>query len=156
MKLVLFDLGSTLEDRNVLLPGALQLLQDISALCDDDGDPVLLALGSDFDAPAEKYYDIIEKLGIRSFFEPVTARVTLSGEVGVRKPAEEFFAAAVTKAEPALTFEDVMFVTENRTHVQAARMLGMHAIQVRPPGGAGGDVSSLSELLPHIREFVGS
>lgn len=53
MKLVLFDLGSTLEDRDVLLPGALQLLQDISALCDDDGDPVLLALGSDFDAPAE-------------------------------------------------------------------------------------------------------
>ena len=68
MKLVLFDLGSTLEDRGVLLPGALQLLQDISVLCDDDGDPVLLALGSDFDAPAEKYYDIIEKLGIRSFF----------------------------------------------------------------------------------------
>ena len=156
MKLVLFDLGRTLEDHDVLLPGALRVLQDISALCDDNGDPVLLALGSDFDAPADEYYDIIENLGIRSFFEPVTARVTLSGEVGAHKPAKEFFTAAVTKADPALTFEDVMFVTENRTHVQAARMLGMHAIQVRPPGGTGGDVSSLTELLPHIREFVGS
>ena len=32
----------------------------------------------------------------------------------------------------------------------------MHAIQVRPPGGSGGDVASLIELLPHVREFVGA
>ena len=83
-------------------PARCRRLQDISALRDGDGDPVLLALGSDFDAPAEQYYDIIENLGIRSFFEPVTARVTLSGEVGTHKPAKEFFAAAVTKADPGL------------------------------------------------------
>ena len=42
MKLVLFDLGQTLEDHDVLLPGALQALEDISALRDRDGTPVLL------------------------------------------------------------------------------------------------------------------
>ena len=42
MKLVLFDLGQTLEDHDVLLPGALQALEDISALRDGDGEPVLL------------------------------------------------------------------------------------------------------------------
>jgi hypothetical protein len=156
MKLVLFDLGQTLEDHDVLLPGALQALEDLSALRDRDGTPVLLALGSDFDAPAQQYYDIIENLGIRSFFEPVGARVTLSGEVGMYKPAEEFFAAAVTKADARLTFDDVLFVTENKAHVVAARGLGMQAIQVSPPGGSGGDVASLSELLPHVREFVGA
>jgi Peptidase family M28 len=156
MKLVLFDLGQTLESHDVLLPGALQALEDISALRDGDGNAVLLALGSDFDAPAQQYYDIIENLGIRSFFEPVSARVTLSGEVGTHKPAKEFFVAAVTKADPDLTFDDVLFVTENKAHVVAARTLGMHAIHVRPPGGGGGDVASLIELLPHVREFVGA
>src|SRR6478752_1712706 len=107
MKLVLFDLGQTLEDHDVLLPGALHALEDISALRDGDGKSVLLALGSDFDAPAQQYYDIIENLGIRSFFEPVSARITLSGEVGTNKPAKEFFAAAVMKADPGLTFDDV-------------------------------------------------
>ncbi len=156
MKLVLFDLGQTLENRDVLLPGALQALQDISTLRDGDGDAVLLALGSDFDAPAQQYYDIIENLGIRSFFEPVSTQVTLSGEVGMHKPAKEFFAAAVTKADSGLTFDDVLFVTENEDHVVAARTLGMHAIQVRPPDGSGGDIASLIELLPHVREFVGA
>jgi Peptidase family M28 len=156
MKMVLFDLGETLESQGALLPGALQALEDISAMRDCDRKPVLLALGSDFDGPAQQYYDVIENLGIRAFFEPVTARVTLSGEVGMRKPAKEFFGAAVTKADPGLTFDDVLFVTENRAHVVAARTLGMHAIQVRPPGGGGGDVASLIELVPQVRDFVGA
>src|SRR3954451_15933439 len=111
MKIVLFDLGQTLENHDALLPGALQALEDISALRDRDGKPVLLAVGSDFDEPAQQYYDILGNLGIRSFFEPVSARVTLSGEVGMHKPAKEFFVAAVTKADPGLTFDDVLFVT---------------------------------------------
>lgn len=156
MKMVLFDLGQTLEDGDVLLPGARQALEDISALRDGDDEPVLLALGSDFDEPAEQYYDIIENLGIRSFFEPVASRVTLSGEVGTHKPAREFFAAAVAKADPGLAFDDVLFVTENRSHVAAARALGLHAIQVRPPGGSGGDLASLGDLLPHVRDFAGA
>jgi len=72
------------------------------------------------------------------------------------KPANEFFEAAVATADAGLTFDDVLFVTENEAHVVAARTLGMHAIQVRPPGGGGGDVASLIELLPHAREFVGT
>jgi len=98
---------------------------------------------------------VIESLGIRSFFESVSARVTLSGEVGMYKPANEFFEAAVATADAGLTFDDVLFVTENEAHVVAARTLGIHAIQVRQ-GGGGGDVASLIELLPHAREFVGT
>ena len=67
MKLVLFDLGQTLESDDVLLPGALHALEDILALRDGDGNGVLLGVGSDFDAPAQQYYDIIENLGIRRF-----------------------------------------------------------------------------------------
>ena len=82
MRMVLFDLGQTLEDHDVLLPGALQALEDMSTWRDADGNPVLLALGWGFDAPAQHSYDVIESLGIHSFFESASARVTLSGEVG--------------------------------------------------------------------------
>ncbi|MFV8053246.1 M20/M25/M40 family metallo-hydrolase [Mycobacterium sp. 48b] len=156
MKLVLFDLGQTLEDGDALLPGALQALTDLAELRDEDGIPVLLGLASDFDEPAQHYYRILETLGIRGFFEPVNTHVTLSGEVGVHKPAREFFARAVAKANPALTFADVLFITENSAHVAAARALGLDAIQVRPPGEGGGDIGSLSELPSRVQDFIGA
>lgn len=150
MKLVLFDLGQTLEDGDGLVPGALTTLQRIAALRDDRGAPVQLGLASDFDEPAQQYYDLIENLGIREFFEPVGTHVALSGEVGAHKPAREFFEAAIGKIDPGLTFADVFFVTENSAHVAAARTLGMTAVQ----SGSGGDVTSLTELVPHVQRFL--
>jgi hypothetical protein len=51
MKVVLFDLGKTLEDQDVLLPGARETLQTIQAMRDPSGETVALALVSDFDMP---------------------------------------------------------------------------------------------------------
>jgi hypothetical protein len=46
MKVVLFDLGKTLEDRDVLLPGARETLQAIQAIRYSNGEAVVLTLGS--------------------------------------------------------------------------------------------------------------
>jgi hypothetical protein len=46
MKVVLFDLGKTLEDGDVLLPGAREILQAIQAMRDFNGEGVVLTLGS--------------------------------------------------------------------------------------------------------------
>jgi len=163
VKLILFDLGQTLEDRDALLPGARKTLQAIRGLRDGNGPAALLGLVSDFDMPADpsevpsiqqRYYALLDHLGIRSFFEPVAERVTLSTEVGVFKPDEAVFRAAVTKADPALGFSDVLFVTENRDHVLAARHLGLAAVHLRGPGQADGEVDSLPDLVPVVREFV--
>ena len=164
MKLILFDLGQTLEDGDVLLPGAREVLEAVHALRDGNGAAALLGLVSDFDMPTEssevpeiqqQYYTLLDHLGIRSFFEPVAERVTLSTEVGASKPDEAVFRAAVTKADPALAFSDVLFVTENRGHVLAARRLGLAAAHLRGPGQTDGEVDSLADLLPVVREFVG-
>lgn len=163
MKMALFDLGDTLEREDVLLPGARQVLDDIAQLRDDSGDPVILGLGSDFTMPDEEttlaalqqeYYGIIGRLGIDQFFEPLAERVTLSSEVGVFKPDRAFFDAVVAKV--GVTFADVLFVTENAAHVRAARHLGLIAVQVRSPGGSGGDISSLAELLPLVHAHIHS
>src|SRR4051812_37263533 len=106
MRVVLFDLGNTLEDQDVdaLLPGALETLQAIQAMRAPGGEAAALALVSDFDTPdnpdqlpiiRRRYLEILDRLGIRSFFEPVEERVTLSSEVGVFKPDEKIFRAAI-------------------------------------------------------------
>jgi hypothetical protein len=46
MKVVLFDLGKTLEDRDVLLPSVPETLQAIRAIRYSNGEAVVLTLGS--------------------------------------------------------------------------------------------------------------
>lgn len=113
MKIVLFDLGDTLEHENILLPGAINTLSSIQNMKDDKNQPVALALISDFyeannpdelKARQNEYYEIIQSLGIRSFFEPVGKRVTLSTEVGVTKPDKKIFRVAVDKISDRYLF----------------------------------------------------
>jgi FMN phosphatase YigB (HAD superfamily) len=159
---VLFDLGDTLEHDDEPFPEARSTLEALRALRDEAGQPaVRLGLVSDFlepGSPAEipairrQYFAILDVVGIRDLFEPVEEHVTLSTEVGVRKPAEAIFRAAVEQG--GVGFPDTVFVTENRAHVLAARQLGLTAVQVKGPGQAGGDVLSLPELVPIVRDLV--
>jgi len=168
MKMVLFDLGNTLEDvvdrEDVLLPGAYETLEAIRTMQDSDGEAPILALVSDFGhIPAtpeqilssqKEYYKILENLGIRSFFEPVAQRVTLSTEVGKLKPAKEIFQVVIEKI-PGLHFADVIFITEDRSHVEAARSFEMQAIHFKGPGQIIGEIDNLIDSIPHIRRFLG-
>ncbi|MES1240433.1 MAG: hypothetical protein ABUT39_02335 [Acidobacteriota bacterium] len=163
MKAVLFDLGNTLEENDVLLPDALETLEEIAGLRSTGGEPAALGLVSDFLMPEDdgqiahirqEYFAILESLGIRSFFEPVERRVTLSTEVGVFKPDERIFRAALDKIEPNLAFADAMFITENPGHVNAARQLGMVAVAFRGPEATGG-VARLLDLIPRVVAFLG-
>jgi len=162
VKLVLFDLGNTLEENDVPLPGAREMLEATAALRDQSGQPaVRLGLVSDFFEPGapeeipqirEQYFAILDRIGIRDLFEPVNDHVTLSTEVGSAKPAEAIFRAATDRA--GATFAETLFITENLGHVLAARRLGMAALHFRGPGQTSGDVASLPELVPIIRAFA--
>jgi hypothetical protein len=163
VKLVLFDLGDTLESDGVLLPGAMETLETIASFRTGGEPAAVLGLVSDFHMPAQpsdvaiiqqQYYNLLDDLGIRPFFEPVAERVTLSTEVGVSKPDEAIFRAAASKAGPAVEFGDVLFVTENRSHVRAARLLGLVAVHVRGPAQAQGEVNTLAEVVPLVQAFL--
>jgi FMN phosphatase YigB (HAD superfamily) len=166
MKVILFDLGNTLEDqeRGILLPGAMRTLTQTRALRDSGGQAP--ALVSDFGetnatpaqirASQDEYYAILDRHGIRRFFEPVAKRVILSTEVGVLKPARKIFRAVIDRIEPSLGFADLFFVTERRAHVIAARALGLTAVHFKGPGEITGDVKHLPDLVPLIRTFLHS
>jgi Zn-dependent M28 family amino/carboxypeptidase len=163
VKLVLFDLGDTLESGGVLLPGAVETLEAIAALRTDGQPAAVLGLVSDFRMPAtpadvagiqQEYYSLLDDLGIRQFFEPVAERVTLSTEVGVFKPDQAVFRAAASKAGAAVEFGDVFFVTENSNHVVAARGLGLAAVHVRGPGQPHGEIDTLAGVVPLVQAFL--
>lgn len=166
MKVILFDLGNTLENtaKGVLLPGARETLEAIQGMKAGDGSSPVLALVSDFgEIPAtpaqikasrDEYLKILDVLDIRQFFEPVTQRITLSAEAGAVKPSPIIFRKAIDKISNQLPFKDVMFVTENEPHILAARKLEMNAIHFRGPGETSGDVTKLVSLIPRVLNFI--
>ena len=77
MKVVLFDLGDTLEHQDTLLPGAVETLTSISRIRDEDHQSVTMGLVSDFNMPQspaeipairQRYLAILDNLRIRDFF----------------------------------------------------------------------------------------
>lgn len=163
MRAVLFDLGHTLEVDDVLLPGAHEALRAVGRM-EADGEPVRLALLSDYRMPdgddgvsdiVAEYVGLLERLGIRDYFEPVAECVTLSTELGVFKPHPSLFRLAVDRVLPGAPDERAAFVTENGSHVAAARALGMTAIQVRPPGASEGELPGLLDVPARIAAAFG-
>ena len=165
MKVILFDLGRTLETDDVLLPGAADMLIAVAALRDASGKPLGMGLVSDFTMPRtaadipeirKEYIAILDNLKIRNFFEPVDRGVTLSTDAGVLKPDKRIFRAALDKFEVGLPFAAAMFVTENPAHVAAATALGMRGVHFKGPGQASGEIDELLDLVPLVRQFVAS
>jgi len=163
MRIVLFDLGNTLESDDALLPGAKETLEAIRDLRDCHGDPAVLALVSNYfpastpeesEALRQQYFGVLTKLGLRPYFEPLTRHVTLSTEVGVEKPDPKIFRAAIDKISPGAHFHQVFFVTEDLPHVKKARELGMMAVHFRGPGQTKGDVKKLLDLAPLVKQWI--
>jgi FMN phosphatase YigB (HAD superfamily) len=138
------------------MPGALELLSAVKDMRDHNGDAPALALVSDFpdNIPVEEYFALLRTLGIDTFFKPLTERVTLSSEVGVMKPNEKIFRAAIDKIHKDLPFQNVIFITEEPKHTAAARKLGMMTIRLKPAGETDGEVNSLFGMIPLIHLFV--
>lgn len=163
MRVVLFDLGQTLEDDGALLPGSRETLAALAAMRDAAGEAPVVALVSDYypaaspaeaEAHRQRYYRLLNDLGLDTFFTPLPARVTLSTDAGVEKPDEKIFRLALDKIRPGLPFTHAVFVTESAEHVRAARELGMAAIRVLGPGQAEAGIPRLDELLPHLERLL--
>src|SRR5215475_4865876 len=111
IKALLLDLGGTLIDaQEKVFPGVLDALRVIETFETAEHKPLVVCLVSDFTMPEPRteaaiaaafadYLKILDRTGLRSLFEPVDERVTLSTQVGMRKPAAALFQAALTRAK---------------------------------------------------------
>src|SRR5574339_323655 len=110
MKVILFDLGNTLEHNGSLIDGALEILEKNKS----------------------EYYTILENFHIKSFFEPVETNVILSTEVGHTKTEnpQRFFQTVIDKIGDT-SFPEIIFMTENELHIKSANSLKMKTIQLK-------------------------
>lgn len=158
MKVILFDLGNTLEHtlsgRDTIMPGALELLSELAVIKDKSGTPPVLALVSDYQGPSKEYYHLVDGLGFDKFFKPYEQKITLSNEVGFSKPDSRIFRAAIDKIETDLPYYNVVFVTENKDHIKEARKLGMMAIRFKVINEFGEGVENLPEMVHLIHLFI--
>jgi hypothetical protein len=80
-------------------------------------------------AAFQDYLAILDRVGLRAFFEPVDERVTLSTHAGVNKPDRRVFETALQRAKVSASIQEALFITEDAGHVRACRAMGMTALQ---------------------------
>jgi hypothetical protein len=141
IRALLLDLGGTLiGPDHAVFPGVPEALSVLDNLETQDHKPLITCLVSDFTMPSPatpaaigaafaEYLGILDKTGLREFFEPVEQRVTLSTHAGANKPAAVVFETAFKRAGIDGPITDALFITENAGHVAACRKLGMTALQ---------------------------
>jgi hypothetical protein len=143
IRVVMFDLGLTLiDEHNQPIDHVPEALAAISKFKTTDGKSLRSCLVSDFtmaEPPVtptklrqifEQYLDVLDQTGLRSFFEPVQRRVTLSTHADAQKPDRAVFEMALRRLRVRATLDECLFITENRAHIKAVRTkLRMKALQ---------------------------
>jgi FMN phosphatase YigB (HAD superfamily) len=167
-RVVLFDLGLTLIDAAERpFPHAVDALKTIQDLRTPDGAHLLTALVSDVDMPdppatpakikaiADRYAAVLDRTGLRPFFEPLQRRVTLSAHAGVFKPDRRIFETALRRLRTTASLAECVFLTENGEHVRAVReQLGMHALRFRAPAASDYDFEDWLQAPPLVAHLV--
>jgi FMN phosphatase YigB (HAD superfamily) len=159
VRVLILDLGNTLVAEGRTLPHVKEALKALSELDSATGQPLEIALVSDFHAavpptPATvqarfaEYLALLDGFGLRSFFEPVDQHVTLSTQAGVTKPDRRIYELALTRLGTDAGLADCLSITEDPGHVAACRALGMQALQF------GVDFDDWSQAPDMVRSLI--
>lgn len=165
----MFDLGETLIDaQKKPFPHVRTALGAIAGFRTAVGKPLASCLVSDYTMVPppctsaklrpvfDEYVGILAATGLRSFFEPVARRVTLSTHAGATKPAAAVFEKALSRLHVQAALTECLFVTENAAHVAAVRThLGMQALLFRTPGVTEFDFDDWSQAPALIAQRLG-
>ena len=156
IQILLLDLGDTLIRDNVLLPNVVEALTALGGFKTAAGEPLAMALVSDYKMPAPpptdakvkalfvEYLKLLDTFGLRSFFEPASQHVTLSTHAGVFKPDKRIFETALKRLAKPIDLARCLFITENAGHIAAAKALGMQALRFDADGAQGADFDDWS------------
>ena len=137
IRLMLFDLGETLIHDGAPFPHVLDALTTIAGFNADDGQRLALGIVSDYGSPQDwghedriqareaEFAAILRTAGIEAWFQPFERCVTISARAGVNKPDPRIFELAVHRSGLNAQLSECLFVTENVSHLLAARSLGL-------------------------------
>lgn len=168
LRVVMFDLGATLIDnRDHALPHVRAALEAIMAMRAAGNRPLATCVVSDFtlvpppSTPAkikpvfEAFLARFAGSGLQPLFEPVARRVTLSTHAGAMKPQRVVFETALKRLRSTATLAECLFITENASHVAAARRrLGMKALLFRAADATEFDFDDWAEAPALVARLI--
>jgi hypothetical protein len=168
IRVVMFDLGMTLVDANHRpFDHVEEALSAVAVFKAADGEPLRSCLVSDYTmvtppvtagkiaAIFNEYLTILDETGLRSFFEPVDQRVTLSTHAGAEKPNRKIFEKALQRLGASISLDECLFITENAAHISEARnTLAMKTMQFRSADSSSYDFDSWAEAPALIANLV--
>jgi beta-phosphoglucomutase-like phosphatase (HAD superfamily) len=140
VRVVVFDLGDTLVGATGPFPHVIETLTALRRVRLTDGGKLTMLLVSDFvDIPPpvtkskiaaarREYGALLHRMGLQTYFRPMTTRVTLSSDLGIRKPDRRLYQLALDRSGTHATFADCLVITENAAHISACRQLGMSTL----------------------------
>jgi hypothetical protein len=168
IRVVIFDLGMTLiDDTQHPFSHVEDALTAIAEFETADGDALRSCLVSDFAMPTppvtdakvtarfNEYLEVLDRSGLRAFFEPVEERVTLSSHAGVLKPDRKIFEKALQRLGANVSLDECLFITENASHIEAARTaLKMKTLRFRSTGSDEFDFDDWAEAPALVANLV--
>lgn len=166
IRVVMLDLGDTLVKDDRVLPHVPEALEALTKFETEKNASLILSLVSDYEMPAppatprkinsifNQYVAMLDKLGLKQFFEPVERRVTLSTNAGVLKPDPRIFKKAIQRLRLRIGLNNCLFVTENAEHVTACKSLGMTALLFDPTNSSHADFGDWVEAPLIIAKIV--
>lgn len=162
----MLDLGDTLVRGDTVLPHVPEALGVLTRFETKSTTSLVLSLVSDYDMPTppetprktraifNTYVAMLDKLQLKTFFEPVERRVTLSTHAGVLKPDPRIFKKAIQRLRLRIGLSECLFITENAEHVSRCRQMGMTALLFDTAGSLKGDFSDWAEAPLLIASIV--
>ncbi len=170
IKVIMFDLGGTLIDAsNRSLLHVNEALAAIAEFKTASGRLVRSCLVSDFTmvsppvtaaklaAIFRDYLAVLDQAGLRTLFEPVQKRVTLSTHAGVMKPDRRVFEVALRRLGSKASLAECLFITENAAHIEHARAsLKMSTLQFRAVGASRFDFDDWAQAPALIAHLLGA
>lgn len=170
IKVIMFDLGGTLIDAsNRSLPHVNEALTAIAEFKTASRRLVRSCLVSDFTlvpppVTAAKlavifrdYLAVLDRAELRTLFEPVQKRVTLSTHAGVMKPDRRVFEVALRRLGSKASLAECLFITENAAHITHARAsLKMSTLQFRSVGANRFDFDDWAQAPALIAHLLGA
>jgi FMN phosphatase YigB (HAD superfamily) len=166
IRILMLDLGDTLVHGDQALPGSRDALRALQEFETKNDAPLEICLVSDFHlaSPADNTSDIerlfgdylllLERLGLRGFFEPVAARVTLSTHVGAFKPDRRVFETAIARLGLKANWQEVLFITENEDHIAACQELGMKTLHFNADSSVDADFHHWDEAAQLVSQLI--
>jgi hypothetical protein len=143
-----------------------EALEALSKFVTGKGKPLQSCLVSDVRDPASaveapqieaEYYRVLEQAGLRTWFEPVAQRVTLSLHADAHKPDATIFQAALRRLGSRARLRDCLLITEDAEQVRKVRAeLEMRALKFRSAGSSEFDFDDWAQLPLLVASQLGS